>query len=39
MFTLLRQPGMSAEQFAGDTGWVAKDLAALKALMESGKDR
>ncbi len=39
MFTLLRQPGMSAEQFAGDAGWVAKDLATLKSIMESGKDR
>jgi hypothetical protein len=39
MFTLLRQPGMSAEQFAGDAGWVAKDLATLKSIMESGEDR
>ncbi|HEV7309176.1 SRPBCC family protein [Ensifer sp.] len=39
MFTLLRQPGMSDAQFAGDINWVAKDLATLKALMESGKDR
>lgn len=39
MFTLLRQPGMSAEQFAGDAAWVAKDLATLKSIMESGEDR
>ncbi|OWZ93082.1 polyketide cyclase [Sinorhizobium sp. LM21] len=39
MFTLLRQPGISAEQFAGDAGWVAKDLATLKSIMESGEDR
>lgn len=38
MFTVLRQPGMSAEQFAEDAGWVEKDLATLKSLMESGKD-
>ncbi|WDZ78625.1 SRPBCC family protein [Ensifer adhaerens] len=39
MFTLLRQPGMSGEQFAGDASWVEKDLATLKSIMESGKDR
>lgn len=39
MFTLLRLPGMSAEQFAGDAGWVEKDLATLKSIMEAGKDR
>ncbi|MGE6784577.1 SRPBCC family protein [Ensifer adhaerens] len=39
MFTLLRQPGMSAEQFASDAGWVAKDLATLRSIMESEKDR
>ncbi|MGO4621935.1 SRPBCC family protein [Ensifer sp. 2YAB10] len=39
MFTLLRQPGMSAEQFAGDAAWVTGDLATLKSIMESGEDR
>lgn len=39
MFTLLRQPGMGAEQFAGDAAWVAKDLATLKSIMESGEVR
>lgn len=39
MFTLLRMPGMSDEQFAGDAGWVEKDLATLKSIMESGRDR
>ncbi|MEI2296901.1 SRPBCC family protein [Ensifer sp. MJa1] len=36
MFTLLRQPEMSNEQFAGDSRWVEKDLATLKSIMESG---
>jgi hypothetical protein len=35
MFTLFRQPGMTDETFARDAEWVAKDLAALKALLES----
>ncbi|HEV7318356.1 MAG TPA: SRPBCC family protein [Ensifer sp.] len=39
MFTLLRQPGMSDDQFAGDIRWVEKDLASLKSIMETGKDR
>jgi hypothetical protein len=34
MFTLLRQPGMTDEQFAADAEHVEKDLHALKALME-----
>jgi hypothetical protein len=34
-FTLFRQPGMSAEQFAADAEWVQRDLAALKALLEA----
>ena len=34
-FTLFRQPGMSAEQFAADAEWVSRDLAALKALLEA----
>jgi len=35
MFTLFRQPGMTDETFARDAEWVAKDLAALKALLET----
>ena len=34
-FTLFRQPEMSAEIFARDAAWVARDLAALKALLEA----
>jgi hypothetical protein len=34
-FTLFRQPEMSAEVFARDAAWVARDLAALKALLEA----
>lgn len=32
--TLFRQPGMSAEKYAADADWVARDLARLKALLE-----
>ena len=35
MFTLFRQPGMTDAAFARDAEWVARDLAALKALLES----
>jgi hypothetical protein len=35
MFTLFRQPGMTDAVLARDAEWVAKDLAALKALLES----
>lgn len=35
MLTLFRLPGMSDAVFARDAEWVAKDLAALKALLES----
>lgn len=35
MFTLLRQPGMSKEQFDSDAEWVQKDLNALKAQLEA----
>lgn len=35
-FTLFRQPGMSATDFARDAGMVAADLATLKRLMETG---
>jgi hypothetical protein len=34
MFTLLRQPGMSDEQFAADEAHVKKDLHTLKSMME-----
>jgi hypothetical protein len=34
MFTLLRQPGMSNEQFDSDADWVQKDLSALKQRLE-----
>ena len=34
MFTLLRLPGMSEEQFATDAAHVMRDLKALKELME-----
>jgi hypothetical protein len=34
MFTLLRLPGMTDEQFAADAAHVQKDLASLKSLME-----
>ncbi len=34
-FTLFRQPGMTGEIFARDAEWIAKDLRALKALLES----
>lgn len=39
MFTLLRQPDMSDEQFAADAAWVEKDLAALKSIMEFHQDQ
>jgi hypothetical protein len=35
IFTLFRQAGMTDAIFARDAEWVAKDLAALKALLES----
>ncbi|WP_119459573.1 SRPBCC family protein [Rhodospirillaceae bacterium SYSU D60014] len=35
IFTLFRVPGMSGERFAADAEWVARDLAALKALLEA----
>jgi hypothetical protein len=34
MFTLLRMPGMTDDQFAADAAHVAKDLHTLKTLME-----
>ncbi len=35
MLTLLRLPEMTEAVFARDAEWVARDLAALKALLES----
>ena len=35
LFTLFRQPDMTDAVLARDVAWVAKDLAALKALLES----
>ncbi len=34
MFTLLKLPGMTDEQFAADAAHVQKDLSTLKSLME-----
>ncbi|MBB4569801.1 SRPBCC family protein [Rhizobium leucaenae] len=34
MFTLLRLPGMTDEQFAADAAHIRKDLGTLKSLME-----
>ena len=34
MFTLLRLPGMTDDQFAADAAHVQKDLATLKSMME-----
>jgi hypothetical protein len=36
VFTLIRQPGMSEEQFARDEAAVETDLRALKDLLERG---
>lgn len=35
MLTVFRMAEMSDEQFAADTDWVARDLAALKKLLET----
>lgn len=35
VFSVFRQPGISAEQFANDTRTVEKDLRTLKRLVES----
>ena len=37
MFTLIRQPDMSDEQFANDKAAIERDLAALKILLEQRK--
>jgi hypothetical protein len=34
VFTLFRRPGVSEAKFADDATWVARDLRALKALLE-----
>lgn len=34
IFSLFRQPDMSAEEFAEDAEWVEKDLRTLKSLLE-----
>jgi hypothetical protein len=36
LLTLFRQPDMDDASFARDATWVAKDLQALKALLEKG---
>jgi hypothetical protein len=35
IFTLFRLPGMSDDKFAEDAEWVARDLRALKELLEA----
>lgn len=35
LLTLLRQPDMSDADFERDAAWIARDLAALKALLEA----
>jgi hypothetical protein len=35
LLTLFRQPDMSDAQFGADAEWIARDLLALKALVES----
>ncbi|OBZ93842.1 polyketide cyclase [Pararhizobium polonicum] len=35
MFTLLKQSGMSDEQFEADADWVLKDLTTLKKLLQT----
>jgi hypothetical protein len=35
IFTLFRLPEMSDEKFAEDAGWVARDLRAVKELLEA----
>lgn len=39
LVTVFRRPGMDDDRFAADCAWVARDLAALKALLEAGGDR
>ncbi len=37
LFTLRRRPESSDEEFAADAAWVAKDLHALKTLLEDAE--
>ncbi len=37
IFTLFQRPGMSGDEVAADAGVVARDLAALKVLLEGGR--
>jgi hypothetical protein len=37
LFTVFRQAGMSGSEFADDVATVEKDLATLKAVLESGQ--
>lgn len=37
VFTLFREPSVSAEKFAEDARWVEKDLGVLKALLEGDR--
>ncbi len=37
IFTVFRFPGVSEEQFVADAATVARDLQALKAVLEGGK--
>ena len=39
VFTLIRRPGMSDEQFAADRSAVERDLSTLKRLLESSPPR
>ena len=38
VFTLIRRPGMSDQEFADDKAAVEKDLKTLKDLLETGSD-
>lgn len=37
IFTLFQRDGMSDDEMAADAGMIARDLAALKALLEGGR--
>jgi hypothetical protein len=38
IFTLIRQTGTTDEKLDADAAWVGRDLAALKGLMEGGRE-
>lgn len=38
LFTLIRRPGVSDDELAGDAAAVERDLAALKDLLERGPE-